>query len=183
MKKLTETINESKIKNLFIPEYDVRTYLDFMLNKWLEATKSWNVLTGIDAYTKIALLRQCEVLMYILEKFSDDLLLHFTSEEPKKDDKGTYVYEYCYSFEDRVAKAFHVIMKVMEIETPKPANFEKGDDMDGEIAELKSRFKDLTDKCNKKWHDKFDKNNASTIGVAVPCGDACCDCCCKCESC
>lgn len=174
MKTVNQFIEESKIKNLFIPELDVKAYLDKMLSFWLENVKNAANITYMDKRQKIVLCRQCEVLLYILDKFIGDIPLHFIAADKEAKDKFFYSYDNSNS----ILTAFNVIMKIMEVEVPEQnCGFEEGDDLEGEIKELKDRFEDLVKKSNEAWNKKYNKDGEAGVpkdAVECPC---CCDCC------
>lgn len=174
MKTIENIINEGRIENLMIPDCDVKPYLDALLDKWLQSINSYSILNIQDNYNKIDLLRKCEVIIYILDKFSDDITIHFTSAD-KNTDKSQKIY-YGYNLADRLLSVFNVIMKVMEIESICPNDgLKDGESIADEVAHLKSEFDKLVNKYNKKYNEKIE--NAKSNGIAEKIS---CDCDCKC---
>ena len=175
MKSLVQFINESKEKPLYC-EWEIKEYLDYCLQKWSDNMRYSNsILSGMDYYAKLSLVRQCEILFNILEKFSDDVTIHFYSKESEEDKKK---YGGSYSPENVFSKAFSIVEKLVEIEDEYKDEAKKID-LQKEVAELKQRFEKFADDCNKKYHKKCDEmSNGECIGVDIPCGCECCTCAC-----
>lgn len=173
MKHLDNFINEAKIENLMNPNIDIRPYVNCMLETWLKSVNSWTITSLGDGYNKIALCRKCAELVYLLDKFSDDITIHFVKADKDANKKNCYDY---YSIGDRLYKAFEVITGVLE----------SGDDVTvGEegslqdtIEALNKDFTALVKKYNKKYNEKLDNAKGEAVPVPVPCD---CECCCGCE--
>ena len=127
-----------------------------------------------DNYNKIDLCRKCEVIIYILDKFSDDITIRFASAD--KDVKNDAKIYYGYNLGDRLLAVFNVIMKVMEVESYNPTQgLKKGESIEDEVSHLKKEFTTLVDKYNKKYHERLEKNKLT--GECPTCD---CECCCGC---
>lgn len=178
MKTLTTLVNESKEKPLY-DAWEMREYLEYCVNRWMENTNRFcNILTSCDYWSKLGILRHCELLFNILEKFSDEVPMIFydrSSEEDKKKYSGVMYGPHCV-----FVRAFAVLQKLVEVEDPWNNNSNvktstNTPDLKSELADLKTRYNSFADDCNKKWKAEFDKKSSNMKCEAIPCG---CDCCC-----
>lgn len=171
MKSIENIINEKKVENFFDPHIDVKEYIDAMIDKWLLNVQSYNILAIYNDYDKLSLLRKCETIIYLLDKFSDDIKIHFIPYDDNSNDlKNVY---YGYDLSTRLISAFNVIFKLTEIDTyDNTSPLKDGESIKDTVEDIKTKFYNLIDKYNKKYHEYIEKNNISDC--------SCCDCCCKC---
>lgn len=173
MKSIENIINEKKVENIFDPKLDVKCYVDCILDRWLQGIQSWNILSIQNDYDKINLLRQCETLIYILDKFSDDICIHFVPLDDETDKNNTIYYGY--DLNDRIVSAVNVILKLVEIETINKQTPLKDDESIIDTAnDVKEKFINLVKKYNKKY-DEYIKEAPMKNNIPS------CDCCCKCD--
>ena len=175
MKSLVQFINESKEKPMY-DEWEIHSYVDYMLSAWFENNKNYAfILSATDTYSKKELVKNCEIVVTLLECLADVVKLHFVS---AKDNSIKYK---LHTTENAFYKAFKVIEALvsMEFEEDKQNELEKI--LKNEIKQLKERVDTLVKNCNdkyNKWVEEREKNNCDNecCSICVPC--ECCRCSC-----
>ena len=176
MKSLVQFINESKEKPMY-SEWDIHSYVDYMLEAWFKNNQNYVcILNATDTYNKIDLVKNCEIIVTLLECLADVVKLHFVSARENKVD-----YEIQTS-ENAFYKAFKVIEAIVSLDF-KDDNKNKAEELKEEVKQLKERVDNLIKNCNEKyekWVKELNKTNTGdsclSNSICVPCD--CCRCAC-----
>lgn len=171
MKSLVQFINESKEKPMYY-EWEIHSYVDYMLNTWLENNKNYaSILSATDVYSRKELVKSCEIAVTLLECLADVVKLHFVS---AKDNNINYK---SYTSENTFYKVFKIIEAIISVEFEDDKQNELEKILKTEIKQLKERVDALVKNCNdkyNKWVEEQMQNN---------CDKECCSVCVPCEGC
>lgn len=178
MKNLNKYINESKEQPLY-SEYDIKDYFYMCLDRWLQNIGKYNI-RDISDYSKVDMCKQCEIILCLIEKFSDDIHLHFYNYESEEERKK---YNSYFTTEDSLIRVFKIITQLCKIQLSDIKGNSCKVDIDAEVKELNDRLNTLVQKCNNKYHKWYEEaykgNGTAELCYGTPvCMDSdCCKCC------